>query len=84
MKWAVYCSMVLDCIAIIINPYWINSVKFHIFKVGTFKDFVEPYTRNDMSEASKQHNTEWMSELWGLYTNRVETQRKLKQAVSIN
>lgn len=54
------------------------SVKFHIFKVGTFKDFVEPYTRNDMSEASKQHNTEWMSELWGLYTNRVETQRKLE------
>jgi len=59
------------------------SVKFHIFKVGTFKDFVEPYTRNDMSEASKQHNTEWMSELWGLYTNRVETQRKLEPG-SIN
>ncbi|HMW48270.1 MAG TPA: signal peptide peptidase SppA [Cellvibrionaceae bacterium] len=59
------------------------SVKFHIFKVGTFKDFVEPYTRNDMSEASKQHNNEWMSELWSLYTNRVETQRKLEPG-SIN
>lgn len=59
------------------------SVKFHIFKVGTFKDFVEPYTRNDMSEASKQHNNEWMSELWGLYTNRVESQRKLETG-SIN
>lgn len=59
------------------------SVKFHIFKVGTFKDFVEPYTRNDMSEASKQHNNEWISELWSLYTNRVETQRKLEPG-SIN
>ncbi len=59
------------------------SVKFHIFKVGTFKDFVEPYTRNDMSEASKQHNNEWISELWGLYTNRVETQRGL-EAGTIN
>ncbi|RYF47449.1 MAG: signal peptide peptidase SppA [Cytophagaceae bacterium] len=54
------------------------SVKFHIFKVGTFKDFVEPYTRNDMSEASKQHNSEWINELWGLYTNRVESQRHLE------
>ncbi|MEY4589525.1 MAG: signal peptide peptidase SppA [Pseudomonadota bacterium] len=54
------------------------SIKFHIFKVGTFKDFVEPYSRNDMSDASKQHNSEWMNELWDLYTNRIETLRKLE------
>lgn len=54
------------------------SIKFHIFKVGTFKDFVEPFTRDEMSSASKQHNSEWMNELWGLYTNRVETLRHLE------
>lgn len=59
------------------------TVKFHIFKVGTFKDFVEPFTRDDMSEASKQHNSEWVHELWGLYTNRIESLRHL-DAGSIN
>ncbi len=53
------------------------SVNFHVFRVGNFKDFVEPYTRTDMSAASRQHNSEWMQELWGLYTNRVELQRHL-------
>jgi protease IV len=53
-------------------------VNVHIFKVGTFKDFVEPYTRNDMSEASRQHNNEWLQELWSFYVQRVETQRALE------
>lgn len=53
------------------------AVKFHIFKVGEFKDFVEPYTRDDMSAASRQHNQQWLNELWAVYSEQVETQRGL-------
>lgn len=54
------------------------AVNFRVFKVGNFKDFVEPYTRNSMSEASRQHNGLWLNQLWQAYTQQVETQRKLE------
>lgn len=53
------------------------SVKFHVFKVGQFKDFVEPYIREDMSTASRKHNEQWLSELWSVYTQQVEAKREL-------
>lgn len=53
------------------------AVKFHVFKVGEFKDFVEPYIRDDMSEASRNHNQQWLDELWSVYSDKVETQRRL-------
>ena len=30
------------------------KVKTHVFKVGTFKSAIEPYLRNDMSDAAKE------------------------------
>ncbi len=53
------------------------AVNFHVFRVGQYKDFVEPYTRNGMSDASREHNTQWLNELWGVYTSRIETLRNL-------
>lgn len=53
------------------------SVQFHVFKVGEYKDFVEPYLRDDMSQASRQHNQQWIDELWSVYIERVENQRGL-------
>ncbi|WP_460226279.1 signal peptide peptidase SppA [Aurantivibrio infirmus] len=53
------------------------DVNMHIFRVGEFKDAVEPYTRNDMSDESREHNSQWINQLWGIYTSRVETQRQL-------
>ena len=40
------------------------AVKVHVFKVGTFKDFVEPYERNDASAASKEARTALYSAMW--------------------
>ncbi|MGI1678563.1 MAG: signal peptide peptidase SppA [Cellvibrionaceae bacterium] len=58
-------------------------VDVHVFRVGGFKDAVEPFTRNDMSTASREHNTQWINELWSVYTSRVETQRELpKDAIN--
>ena len=40
------------------------GVKVHVFKVGTFKDFVEPYERNDASAPSKEARTALYAALW--------------------
>lgn len=54
------------------------SIGFHVFKVGEFKDFVEPFTRNGMSDASREHNRQWLDTLWFTYTEQVERRRKLE------
>ena len=59
------------------------NINFHVFKVGTYKDYVEPYLRDDMSAASREHNGQWLHELWSSYTQQVEENRQLA-AGSIN
>ena len=53
------------------------SLKFHIFRVGDFKDAIEPFVRTDMSVASREHNSFWLSQLWERYTTTVERNRQL-------
>ncbi|MDN3640457.1 signal peptide peptidase SppA [Simiduia curdlanivorans] len=53
------------------------EIDFHVFRVGEYKDFIEPYTRNDMSGASREHNSQWLHELWSTYTSHVEERRSL-------
>ena len=40
------------------------GIKIHVFKVGTFKDFVEPYERNDASAPSKEARTALYAAMW--------------------
>lgn len=49
----------------------------HVFKVGTYKSFVEPYTRDDMSPESREANQRWLSQLWDGYVKDVAVQRKV-------
>lgn len=53
------------------------GVNVHVFRSGKFKDFVEPYIRDSMSDESREHNAQWLNQLWAQYTSRVEEQRKL-------
>ncbi len=53
------------------------SLNFHVFQVGEFKDAVEPFTQTEMSDASREHNSLWINDLWGIYTRRVEGGRNL-------
>lgn len=53
------------------------SVKFHVFRVGDYKDAVEPFMRNSMSAASREHNSRWLNELWQEYVTRVTSNRDL-------
>ncbi|TEW55193.1 signal peptide peptidase SppA [Psychromonas sp. RZ22] len=47
----------------------------HIFKVGTYKSFVEPYLRTDMSSYSKEASGHWLNQLWQGYIADVVKQR---------
>jgi protease-4 len=53
------------------------NVKVHIFRVGKYKSFVEPYTRSDMSEPAREANQELVDTLWDHYVTRVVTNRQL-------
>lgn len=53
------------------------EINFHVFRSGKYKDAVEPFLRTDMSDESKEHNAQWLNELWSQYTQHIETAREL-------
>lgn len=50
-------------------------IEWHVFRVGKYKSFVEPFTRNDMSDAAKEENTELLDALWKRYVGQVAAAR---------
>ncbi|WP_323814405.1 signal peptide peptidase SppA [Cellvibrio sp. NN19] len=53
------------------------GVNIHAFRSGKYKDYLEPYLRDDMSEESREHNAQWINELWANYTDKIESLRHL-------
>ena len=53
------------------------GVTIHAFRSGKYKDYLEPYLRDDMSAESREHNAQWINELWAGYTDKIESLRKL-------
>jgi protease-4 len=51
------------------------AINQHIFRVGTFKSAVEPFIRDDMSDAAKEANKLWLNDLWSQYKTDVAKQR---------
>lgn len=51
------------------------KVKMHVFRVGTYKAFVEPYTLSGMSEAAKAANQQTVDALWKRFVTRVAENR---------
>jgi protease-4 len=49
----------------------------HVFKVGTYKSAVEPYIRDDMSDAAKEANKAWLTAMWIQYKTSVAQARGL-------
>ncbi|KKA44012.1 signal peptide peptidase SppA [Salinivibrio sp. KP-1] len=65
------------------NLYWKDlldklDVSTHVFRVGTYKSFVEPYTRNNMSDPAREANQAWLSQLWDAYVRDVAENRGIK------
>ena len=52
----------------------------HIFRVGTFKSAVEPFIRNDMSDAAKEANRVWLGALWQEYKQDVTAVRPFDES----
>lgn len=53
------------------------GVTIHAFRSGKYKDYLEPFLRDDMSAESREHNVQWIGELWTSYTDKVEQTRNL-------
>lgn len=53
------------------------AINVHVFRVGQFKSFVEPFMRNDMSSEARENLEQWMNEQWSFYRNAIEQRRKL-------
>jgi len=55
---------------------WLG-VDVHLFRVGEYKSYAEPYIRNDASPESKDADLFWMNDVWNGYLKEVGTARKL-------
>jgi len=53
------------------------KIDWNVFRVGTHKSFVEPYTRMDMSDEDRESTSQLIDQLWSLYSLDVETARGL-------
>lgn len=54
------------------------GVKIHVFRVGEYKSFVEPFVRNDMSPQARAANRAWLESLWQAYKKGVTGANDLK------
>lgn len=53
------------------------AVEINLFKVGEYKSAMEPYIRDDMSDAAKEAGKFWLGNLWQQYLEGVSENRGL-------
>lgn len=53
-------------------------IDVNVFKVGEYKSFVEPFTRDDMSAEDREASARWLNALWGAWQRDVATARELE------
>jgi protease-4 len=53
-------------------------IDWNVFRVGSYKSAVEPFTRNDMSEADREALANVIDQLWGQYMDDIESARSLE------
>ena len=56
------------------------NVDVNVFRVGEYKSFVEPYTRNSMSLEDRQASRRWVEGLWDAYRRDISEARGLSAA----
>ncbi|HEX7036375.1 MAG TPA: signal peptide peptidase SppA [Pseudomonadales bacterium] len=56
------------------------DVNVHVFRVGRYKEFVEPYTRTGMSEEAREANQELVDLLWRELGSQIVENRQLDRA----
>ncbi|MBT8100742.1 MAG: signal peptide peptidase SppA [Gammaproteobacteria bacterium] len=59
-------------------------IDWNVFRVGTYKSFVEPYTRMDMSDEARLASRHLTDQLWEMYRDDVVAARGLEEgAISV-
>ncbi len=53
------------------------NISVHVFQAGVYKEFVEPYSRTDMSDEARLANQALVDELWDDYRRQVIENRRL-------
>ena len=53
------------------------GVKVHVFRVGEYKSFSEPFTRNDMSDEDRESTRDLLDGLWRIMRDDIAASRKL-------
>ncbi len=53
------------------------KIDWNVFRVGEYKSFVEPYTRNSMSEEDRESSLVWLNALWDQWQADVTSARDL-------
>ena len=66
----------------VFQPYFKNlfdnlKVKMHVFRVGEYKEAVEPFTRADMSGPAREVNQSLVDGLWDAYARQILANREL-------
>ncbi len=56
-------------------------IDWNVFRVGTHKAFVEPYTRMDMSDEAREDLSRLSSQLWDMYQADIVAARSLDSGV---
>ena len=51
------------------------KINTHVFRVGTFKSAVEPFIRDDMSDADKEASNQLLADIWQSYSSIVAKNR---------
>ncbi|EHR6474300.1 signal peptide peptidase SppA [Vibrio parahaemolyticus] len=57
------------------------DVSTHVFRVGTYKSAIEPFIRDDMSDAARESATRWVTQLWSAFVDDVTTNRNINAKV---
>lgn len=53
------------------------GVKIQVFRVGTYKSYVEPYTRTEMSDANRAQVESFIGDIWGNVCKDVSAARRV-------
>ncbi len=56
------------------------DIDWNVFRVGKYKSYAEPFTRDSMSEESRTASLAWLDDLWGSYISGVGAARDIEPA----
>jgi len=56
------------------------GIEMQVYKVGTYKSFVEPYIQDKMSDANREQVTAYLKDVWGTVVNKISESRGIPVA----